>query len=295
MIILKIMREKTYKRSVRKKILALFLVSLLIVTSILGYLSLDFSKRRLTTLISDSIKGIAATTASFISAEDMLLIMLYSEGIRERFLSNNSSATLSHIYEKLDDSKGNGAGDKLNDAVGVYIKYKDLLNNIRRMNKIQNPINIYVADKSGLRMLLTTDDLFLMGAFYNMKPQIAAALSTGSPQSTGIYRDKNGMCLSAYAAVPGVYSQNNKILIEINYNIDTYMDRLHKEIKLIIFICLLIFLAAAILSHRIVAALVSSVKKLDEAAKGLEDENYESPIDVKSDDEIGRLAGTFEN
>jgi hypothetical protein len=80
------MEEKIYKRSIGNKILDIVLISVLITTAVLGYLSLDFSKRRLASMLSDSIKGIAATTASFINAEDILLIMIYSDGIRERYL-----------------------------------------------------------------------------------------------------------------------------------------------------------------------------------------------------------------
>lgn len=287
------MEEKTYKRSIKKKILDIVLISVLTITAVLGYLSLDFSKRRLVSMLSDSIKGVAGTTASFIKAEDILLIMLYSDGIRERYLSA-SSPTLSHIYEKMDDGKDKRSGDRLNEAIGVYVEYKDLLGNIKRMNNIDTPINVYVAEENGLRMILTTDNIFLAGAVYNMKPEAAAALSTGLPQSTGIYRDKDGVWISAYAPVPAVYSEKNKMLVEINYGISSYINRLHKEMRIILFICLLVFLGAAFISHRLVTALVSAVERLDKAAGGLEEENYNTPINVKSNDEIGHLADTFE-
>jgi putative nucleotidyltransferase with HDIG domain len=287
------MEEKIYKRSIGKKILDAVLVSVFIITAVLGYLSLDFSKRRLTSMLSDSIKGIAATTASFINPEDILLIMLYSEGIRERYLSA-SSATLSHIYEKLDDGKNKASGDRLNEAIGVYVKYKDMLDKIKRMNNIDAPINIYVCEKNGMRMVLTTDNVFLTGAIYGMKPEAAAALSTGFAQSTGIYRDKDGVWISAYAPMPAAYSDKGRMLVAINYRISSYVNRLHAETWIILSVCLLGFFGAAFIIHRLVTALVSAVKTLDEAASGLEEENYATPVDIKSDDEIGHLAGTFE-
>jgi HD-GYP domain-containing protein (c-di-GMP phosphodiesterase class II) len=287
------MEEKTYKRSVGKKILDIVLISVLIITAVLGYLSLGFSKRRLALMLSDSIKGIAATTASFINAEEILLIILYSDGIRERYLSV-SSATLSHIYEKLDDSKDKGSSDRLNEAIGAYVKYKDLLDKIKRMNNIEAPINIYVAEKSGLRMVLTTDNIFLTGALYDMKRAAIKALSTGLPQATNIYRDKDGVWISAYAPVPSVYSDKNRMLVEINYSIGSYISKLHKEMGIILLVCLLGFLGAAFISYKLVTDAVRAIKRLDEAASGLEKENYSTPVDVKSDDEVGHLADTFE-
>ncbi|MDO8535678.1 MAG: hypothetical protein Q7S30_01525, partial [Candidatus Omnitrophota bacterium] len=293
MITLKIMEEKIYKRSIKNKILDVVLISVLIITVILGYLSLDFSKRRLTSMLSDSIKGIAATTASFINPEDILLIMLYEEGIKERYLSTGS-ATLSHIYEKLDEGKDKTPGDRLNEAMAAYVKYKDLLYNIKRMNNIKTPINIYVAENNSLRMVLTTDNVFLMGAIYGMKPEAAAALALGVPQSTDIYRDKDGIWISAYAPVPEVYSEKDKMLVEINYDIGSYINKLQKEMAVILLICLLGFFVAAYISHKLVTALVCAIKSLDVAARELEDENYTTPINVKSDDEVGHLADTFE-
>lgn len=287
------MEEKTYKRSIKSKILDIVLISVLVITVVLGYLSLDFSKRRLASMLSDSIKGIAATTASFINAEDILLIMLYADDIRDRYLSA-SSATLSHIYEKLEAGKDRRPDDRLNEAIGVQVKYRDLLDKIRRMNNIEAPINIYVAEKTGLRMILTTENIFSTGAVYSMNPEAAAALSTGLPQSTGIYRDKDGVWISAYAPVPEVYSEKDKMLVGINYGIGSYINRLHKEMWIILSICLLGFLGAAFISNRLVTALVRAIKRLDGAAMGLEKENYTTPINVKSDDEIGHLADTFE-
>jgi len=282
-----------YKRSIKKKILDIVLISVLIITAVLGYLSLDFSKRRLTSMLSDSIKGIAATTASFIKMEDLLLIMRYSDDIRELYISK-SSAPLSHINEKMGEVKERPFGDRLHEATGVYLKYKRLLEEIKRMNNIQSPINIYVAKNDGLRIVLTTDNIFLAGAVYNMKSEAAAALETKVPQSTGIYRDKDGVWISAYAPIPEMASEKEKMLVEINYGIGTYINRLNKEIGIILFVCLLVFLGAAFLSHKLVTALALAIKRLDEAAKGLEDENYTTSIDVKSDDEIGHLADTFE-
>ncbi|MCX5668325.1 MAG: hypothetical protein NTY34_08515, partial [Candidatus Omnitrophica bacterium] len=128
MIILKTMEmeENIYKRSIRTKILGIVLLSVFIITAVLGYLSSDFSKRRLVSMLSESIRGIAGTTASFIKPEDILLILLYSDRIKERYMAT-SSATLSHLYDKMGEDKERMPGDRLNEAIGAYVKYKDLL------------------------------------------------------------------------------------------------------------------------------------------------------------------------
>ncbi|MDP3791469.1 MAG: HD-GYP domain-containing protein [Candidatus Omnitrophota bacterium] len=287
------MENKAYKKSIKTEILSIVLLSVFIITAILGYLSFTFSKTRLNSMLSDSVKGIAATTASFIKPEDILLIRLYSDKIKERYMST-SSVTFSHIYEKMGEAAQPSAPDRLNDAIAAYIKYKDLLTNIKKMNKIDSPINVYVADNQELNLILTTENILLANAVYNLRPESKKALSENFAQSTGVYRDKDGTWISAYAPVPSVYSVRDKILVEINYKIDSYIARLRKELGIIVLICLAGFLITALMGYKLVTALVSAIQKLDKAAHELENENYYTPIDVKSDDEVGHLADTFE-
>ena len=287
------MQALSYKKSIKTKILGIVLLSIFIITALLGYLSYDFSKRRLTSMLSESIRGIAATTASFIKAEDILLVLLYSDKIKEKYMSM-SSVTFSHIYEKMEGGQKNVQEDRFNEAMGVCVKYKDILTNIKRMNMIDTPINIYAMGKNGLSLVLTTENTILTGANYNLRPESEKAIFTNLAQSTGIYTDKDGVWISAYAPIPSVYSEKDKMLVEISYKIDAYIYRLRKELGIIILVCLIGFLVTAFMSYKLVSALVSDVQKLDKAAKEFEEERYDVPVDIKSDDEIGHLADTFE-
>ncbi len=287
------MGNKVYKKSIKTEILSIVLLSIFIITAVLGYLSFAFSKTRLISMLSDSVKGIAGTTASFIKPEDILLIRLYSDKIKEKYMST-SSTTFSHIYEKMGETEQLASQGRLNEAVALYTGYRDLLNNIKKINNIDSPINIYLADKGDMRLILTTEDTLPANAVYALRPEVGKALSENCAQSTGVYHDKDGIWISAYAPVPALYSEKDKMLVEINYGIGPYLNRLKKEMRTIFLICLLGFFGTAFISHRLVTALVSAIKRLDKAASGLKEENYTVPIDVKSNDEIGRLADTFE-
>lgn len=287
------MKKTPYKKSLKTEILGIVILSVFIITAILGSISFNFSKARLASMLSDSIKGIAATTASFIKPEDILLIRLYSDKIREKYMST-SSVTFSHIYEKMGEGEQSAAQDRSNEAVAVYTKYKDLLKNIKKMNHIDSPVNIYVADKEGLRLMLTTEDTLPTDSIYSLRPESANALAQNSAQSTNVYRDKDGIWISAYAPVPSVYSDRDKMLVEINYKIDSYIARLRGELAIIILVCLAGFFITASMGYKLVTKLVSAIQRLDNAARELENENYYTPIDIKSEDEVGHLADTFE-
>lgn len=287
------MKKMAPRKSIKTEILSIVFLSIFVITAILGYLSFTFSKTRLITMLSDSACGIAATTSSFIKPEDIFLIRLYSDQIKAHYMSS-SSATFSHIYKKMVDNGRLPPEDRFNDALAAYVGYKDLLTSIKKTNDIDSPINIYFADREGLHLMLTTENVLLTNATYSMRPECERAMTEKMAQSTGIYHDKDGTWISAYAPVPSVYSDHEGILVEISYKIDSFMARLRRELAIILLVCLTGFLITASMAYNLVSKLVSTIQKLDKMAHELENENYYTPIDVKSDDEIGHLADTFE-
>jgi len=132
-----------------------------------------------------------------------------------------------------------------------------------------------------------------MGAQYKMVPAAKTALESGVPIATGIYKDKDGIWISAYAPIPSG-AAGAMALIEVNDNIAIYMDRLRKELIAILLACFIAFFGTAALSYRLVDRLIANIRKLNDFALDLDRENYNIPIDIKSEDEIGHLADTFE-
>jgi putative nucleotidyltransferase with HDIG domain len=277
------------KRSIKTKILSTILLSVFLITAILGVTSFEFSKRRLVTMLGDSIKAIASTIAGIIQPDDITLIISKSEKINERRMAT-SSAVYSHIYGKQMEAGAIAPDPALEKAVTAYMKYTNLLANIKKMNRIDSPINIYIVDKSRLRHVLTSDPVILTGALYTMRPEAKEAFDTALPQCTRIYKDKDGEWISAYASTPG----NNICMVEINYKVNLYLAMLRKEFWFTLLICLAGFAGSLFLGYKLVTPLVTGLQKLDAAAMGLEEEKYHIPVDVKSDDEIGHLANTFE-
>ncbi len=287
------MKKIVARKSIKTKILAIVLLSVLIITIALGYLSLEFSKNRLVSMLGDSIKGIATTVAVFIQEKDIALIIENLEKIKEKFKAD-SSELFSHIYEKKREDSVETEDPSLNNAMRVYHRYTKLLSDIKAMNKIDSPMNVYMASGNRLRLVLTGEDIMLAGSIYEMRPEAEAALSTGMPQSTGIYVDKDGTWISAYAPVPSLESGRDRSIVEVSYKVDSYIDKLRSEFVIILIVCLIVFSCTAFISYKLVTALVVAIKKLDELAKELENERYDMVIDVKSDDEIGHLSKTFE-
>lgn len=281
------------RQSIKLKILGIVLLSVFLITSVLGWLSFEFSKERLVSMLGDSIKGIASAIASFIEKEDISIILENSEKIRNRGKTGYQAPLMDMSPKRLGSSSG-AKGGLLHNGIDVYDQHAAALSAIKSANKIDSPINVYVVSDNRLKIVLTSDPTILIGAAYKIRPEAKEALLTGLPRSTAIYNDKDGAWISAYAPTPySIDSEDGKALVEINYKVDSYINRLRGELAIIIMVCIFGFILVSFLSYKLISPLVASIIKLDEAAGRLDKEQYDDVIEVRSDDEIGHLSKTF--
>lgn len=283
------------KKSIKVKILGVVFFSIFLITAALGYFSFEFSKARIVTMLGDSIRGIATTVAGFVSPEDVSLIMANLQNIKElETLERYNVTAFSDISAPGPEGNGGPSDASLRAIKAISGKYSKILGDIKTVNKIDSPIHVFVTSGNRFHSVLTSERSLPVTASYSLRPEARKALADDMARATGIYKDKDGTWISAYA--PGGYipSKNERIVVEINYKVDSYIAILRRELAAIIAICIAGFLITASLSYYLITTLVSGIKSLDEAAGDLERERYDKPIDIKTDDEIGHLATTFD-
>jgi len=279
------------RTSIKLKILGIVLLSVLLADIALGYFSFQFSKERLVVMLGDSIKGIASTIASFVSPEDIALILKESEKIKQG--SPNTASR--HVgFSQVAPSEFTPPTPLPETVKEIFRQYSAQLERIRAVHGIDSPITIYVSTGARLFAVVTSDQSFLIGNTYVMRSEAKKAFKTDTAVATNIYKDKDGIWISAYAPGASLPLENKRIIVEVNYRINAYLSALQKELLIIVIICVIGFFAVAFLSYYLVTTLVSSIKKLDQAIVALEQERYDKIIDVRTDDEIGHLARAFE-
>lgn len=289
------MKKIPYRKSIRTTISRAILLSLVIITVVLGLLSYVFSKARLVSMLADSSKGIAATAASYIKADDVFLVERNIEGIRQR-RSGISAPNFLPAYEMATKTES-VESESLDDAARKYLTYCDELSAIKRRNAIEGPINVYVKEGKALTLILSSD-MAITGARYALRAEAAATLGSGIPHATDIYYDKDGGWISAFAPIIDVSVAGGGraiAILEVNRNLNAFLQGLRGELWVIIIVCLIGLAGTMLLSRKLVNNLVASILDLSNAAAYLDKENYGIPIDVRSDDEIGYLARTFES
>lgn len=289
-------REAAINRSsIRFKILAIVLSALFILTFALGYFSFQFSKNRIVTMLGDSLKAMSSSIAAFIPPENVSFILQNTEAIKRSSLpvyDRNADAGLI-APRSLDENPAAGVKTAV-DPKSIYHNYCSLLADIKKINKIDSSINIYMVSNNRLILAMTSEPAYLVGASYLIRPEAAEAISSGTAKATGIYRDRVGRWISAYAPGARGAMQDKRVVVEVNYKVDSYLRILRRELGIIALICLAGFLLVAFVSYNLITVLASAINRLDEAAKDLEHERYDKPIDVRTNDEIGHLSKTFE-
>jgi putative nucleotidyltransferase with HDIG domain len=291
MILLSAMK-RILRGSVKVEILGIVFLSIIIITAILGYFSFQFSKNRLIFMLAEKSKAIAATAADFISGEDIFAIKNNIEGLKKR-REAALAPDFSPAYEETANSDA-VVSESLIFAMKKYLRYMDLLTNVKKVNNIESPINIYIKDRSRLMLIFSTERTLPIGALYGMRPEIEKVIADNAPEASRIYKDKDGLWISAFAPIAMPASSNAEAVLEVDNRIDLYLRMLRGELAAIVLICLIGLVGTSLLGYKLVDRLVSAITKLDELAGNIEQDNYNVKIEVKSKDEIGHLAETFE-
>lgn len=292
MILFKAMRRILKRRSIKTEILGIVFLSLFLITAILGWLSFQFSKNRLVSMLADKSKAIAATAANFINGNDLIVIKDNIAGLKERreaALAPSIPPTYEKIFETQDP-----VSESLLTAMNKYLYYMSLLSDVKKAQHIESPINVYFLERNNLVLLLSTEKTLSIGAIYTLRPEVKRSLANNAPEASGIYRDKDGMWISASAPITMRFGSSPEAVLVVDNKIDLYFEMLRGELITIIVICLLGLIGTSILGYKLVNRLTSAVKKLDKMASDIEKEDYNTKIELKSEDEIGHLAETFE-
>jgi len=283
------------RNSIKFKILSIVLFALFLLTFTLGYFSFQFSKNRIISMLGDSLTGISSAIASFISVEDVYFILKNSEKIKGTDMSEyNRPKGLDLLSPRTLDEKPEPPKPPDESPRAMYDRYSAILQRTKKLNSIDSSINVFIASRNSFWTALTSEPICLVGATYVMRPEAKEALLSGLTQATGIYEDKDGTWISAYAPGGYILLEDKRVVVEVNYRINSYINMLRQELVIIVIICVVGYLMVAFISYQLVTALVFAIKKLDEAIVDLEKERYDKPIDIRTNDEIGHLATAFE-
>jgi len=210
-------------------------------------------------------------------------------------LSENIGSGLKKIAQTAALSiNGTELGNIKSPRDAAYNEIRQYLLDVKNYNDITSPIYILrKTSKTYSSLLVTTEQNSMLGAEFRSNPTLTYVLSTGKSNFSPIYTDKSGTWISAYAPIKDEEGFLKGVL-ELNHHVGYYIEQLRYRLLKIIMLCVLGFAMGAFLGIPLLRPILESINVLNIAATEMENGNYDHKIEVKSSDEIGHLALTFE-
>jgi len=249
------MENQRIKLNLASKIFLLIAIAVLISIFSIGSLSYFTLKKNLQEGLSKSLEHIAITAAVMIDGDS---------------------------HERIASMKDRD-----------YLQIQSILRRVKDSNQITSPL--YTLRRSGreAEFIISTDYGSLLGGKYPLRREMLRALAGDGSSSTGIYEDKNGRWMSAYAPIK---NSSGKVvaILEVDHHADFIVAQLRNRLFMIMSLCLLVLIISLLVSIPLVKTITSSIMKLDEVAHRLEKWDYNYPVKISSGDEVEYLAKTFE-
>lgn len=255
-------KNRVRKISLSFKIFSLMLLLLLVTLLLIGRFFYFKNEENLKEQIGRSLESIAVTTAFMIDGQQHQTI-----GYKKDFFSSE------------------------------YIQIKNLLRNVKQLNKLDAPLYTLrrVDDTNEVEFIVSSDEVSsLLGARYELRKDMLPVFQQGISKHTDIYKDKSGTWISAYAPIK-TRSGDVVGVLEVDYLVTGFLNKLRQETLLIISISILAAIAGLIFIFPLLSTITRSLKALEVAATELEKGNYDFRVNIKTTDEIGSFATTFEH
>ena len=240
------------------KILGITLFSILICTLFIGALIYNVHKLDLEKSLRQSLEKLATTASLMVSGE---------------------------IHKTIDSVESD-----------EYKTIQSILQKVKKANNLDSPIYTLKRDleKNKVKCVITTDDVYLLGATYKLKKEMLSVFNKAKTTSTPFYVDKTGTWVSSYAPIK---DNDNRVvaLLKVQHHAGYIFTELRSRLWIIITFCAIGFMVSTFLIIPLINPITKSIKELDDAAIKLETGDYDRKIDIRTNDEIGHLAKTFEH
>ncbi|MDD4202752.1 MAG: HD domain-containing protein, partial [Candidatus Omnitrophica bacterium] len=191
------------------------------------------------------------------------------------------------IYNKLGD---------IYDSENFKILIKEYLIEVKEENDITEPFYLLKRkSKNKVSIIVTTDRGNISGGEYLINSALEATFDKKKATFSSIYKDKNGMWISAYAPIRDAKGDVLYVL-EINREISYYLALVRTKAFQIVLVCFLGCVIGMFLGSLFLRPILESIGFLSAAARKIKKGDYESPIqEVNTRDEIEHLAVTMEH
>ncbi|MCR9141753.1 MAG: adenylate/guanylate cyclase domain-containing protein [bacterium] len=209
--------------------------------------------------------------------------------------------TLEHIAKTAaleisgeDHERVRRAGDEDSPEFG---RIRDYLQGVMRENDL-TPETIYTfhASPSGnLTFGVMLHEKPFVGDYYPVPEKNMALVKQalgGQSSFTRLYTDEHGSWISGFAPIRNADGRVNGLLA-VDYRVDRFIAALEQEVLMNLGVGLLFVLLGVVVSYRLARQISRPIERLNSAAQGIMNEDYDVSLEVKGRDEVSQLTRSF--
>ncbi|NIM17598.1 MAG: HAMP domain-containing protein [Candidatus Aminicenantes bacterium] len=234
-----------------------------------------------------------------------ILLVVITAGILIYFSYITSYADLEKaIGERLEAIASTGAlmidGDLHDQIKGpedadseAFKKLQKVLRDIKKKNNINTPVYTFRREEGKVKFIVMTQSKPFIGDTYDIREEMWPALNEGKSNHTKIFKDENGVWISAYAPI---FDSNGNIsgILDVDIKLTTFQQQLQEKVNRLAIISIIILVLGILLSFLLSRRLVKNLRYLTDVTKKISTGMMDRSIKVTSEDEVGELAESLE-
>ncbi|MBU8786002.1 methyl-accepting chemotaxis protein [Bacillus glycinifermentans] len=251
-------------------------------------------KKKLTGHISVKIMaGVALVliiTIACFSAVFNVISKDLSEQLKQQF-QNRLHTDINFAEDQINRIKGNKLDITSADS-DLYQQTKKTVDELKKKNKLEN---LYILSNQGgkERIIILSDTADDFGTPYAFSAKMKEALAENKTTVSDVYKDKYGIHQSIFLPLTDSQGQQTGIL-GIDLDASVIPQTAEKAKWYTLGISLFVMLIGMLMAYFLGTYISKPIRKLMNASEKIADGDLSAEVTVKSSDEVGKLAASFE-
>ena len=251
-------------------------------------------KKKLTGHISVKIMaGVALVliiTIACFSAVFNVISKDLSEQLKQQF-QNRLHTDINLAEDQINRIKGNKLDITSADS-DLYQQTKKTVDELKKKNKLEN---LYILSNQGgkERIIILSDTADDFGTPYAFSAKMKEALAENKTTVSDVYKDKYGIHQSIFLPLTDSQGQQTGIL-GIDLDASVIPQTAEKAKWYTLGISLFVMLIGMLMAYFLGTYISKPIRKLMNASEKIADGDLSAEVTVKSSDEVGKLAASFE-
>lgn len=175
----------------------------------------------------------------------------------------------------------------------AFIEMRDYLRELKVANSLNEELYTFRREGEEVVFIVMTHGKPFIGDTYTIRPEMLPTLNDGKPNHTGVYGDKHGEWISAYAPI---FDSEGHVsgLLEADIRFEEFRSLLLGEYMSLLIIYVIFALVAVVLSFLLAKQVTRKLNYLTDITEKISLGRVDTPIEMSGSDEVSKLGASLE-